>query len=109
MQPRVKRRTIRSPASTARQNGSSVHTPAAIHQTAAWPDFIRNQLQPFGTLPVYLAIGNHEVVQKTRGDYVMQFGDWLTRLGRWLREQAWARALPAEPYRKSILLSQNCA
>src|SRR5438067_6476293 len=56
-------------------------TPYTIssYQTAAWPDFIRNQLQPFATLPVYLAIGNHELVQKTRGDYVMQFGDWLTR------------------------------
>ena len=56
-------------------------TPYTIlsYQAAAWPDFIRNQMQPFGTLPVYLGIGNHELVQKTRGDYVMQFGDWLTR------------------------------
>src|SRR2546423_7475187 len=56
-------------------------TPYTIlsYQAAAWPDFIRNQLQPFATLPIYLGIGNHELVQKTRGDYVMQFGDWLTR------------------------------
>lgn len=56
-------------------------TPFTIssYQSAAWPDFIRNQLQPFATMPIYLGIGNHELVQKTRGDYVMQFGDWLTR------------------------------
>src|SRR5213592_3295771 len=29
---------------------------------AAWPDFIRNQIAPFTPLPVYLGIGNHELV-----------------------------------------------
>ena len=47
--------------------------------SAAWPDFIRNQVQPFAPMLVFLTIGNHELVQHTRGDYVMQFGDWLTR------------------------------
>jgi calcineurin-like phosphoesterase family protein len=47
--------------------------------SAAWPDFIRNQVAPFAPLPVFLGIGNHELVQKTRGDYVSQFADWLTR------------------------------
>src|SRR2546428_1414986 len=56
-------------------------TPFTIlsYQAAAWPDFIRNQLQPFAPIPIFLGIGNHEMVQHTRGDYVMQFGDWLTR------------------------------
>src|SRR5947209_3459094 len=45
---------------------------------AAWPDFIRNQVAPFSPLPVYLGIGNHELVPpKTRADYIAQFGDWL--------------------------------
>jgi hypothetical protein len=45
---------------------------------AAWPDFIRNQIGPFTPLPVYLGIGNHELVPpKTRADYVAQFADWL--------------------------------
>ena len=56
-------------------------TPFTIlsYQAAAWPDFIRYQLLPFGSMPLFLGIGNHELVQRTRGDYVMQFGDWLTR------------------------------
>ena len=44
----------------------------------AWPDFIENQLRPFGQLPVYLSIGNHEVIPpKTREQVVNQFADWL--------------------------------
>lgn len=56
-------------------------TPLTItgYEAAAWPDFIRNQLQPFAPLPVFLGIGNHETILHTRGDFVMQFGDWLTR------------------------------
>ena len=43
-----------------------------------WDDFISAQLAPFGTLPVYLGIGNHEVIApKTRPDYLAQFADWL--------------------------------
>jgi hypothetical protein len=44
----------------------------------AWPDFIQHQLVPFGDLPVYLGIGNHELVAPmTRGTYIAQFADWL--------------------------------
>lgn len=44
----------------------------------AWPDFIEHQLVPFGDLPVYLSIGNHELVPPmTRGLYIAQFADWL--------------------------------
>jgi len=44
----------------------------------AWPDFISNQLQPFGPLPVYLSLGNHELIPpKTRDQVVIQFADWL--------------------------------
>jgi hypothetical protein len=45
----------------------------------AWPDFIRNQVNPFAPVPVFLAIGNHELYNKTRADYIAQFGDWLTQ------------------------------
>jgi len=45
----------------------------------AWDDFIESQLSPFDTIPVYLAIGNHETVSpKTRAEYLIQFADWLT-------------------------------
>jgi hypothetical protein len=44
----------------------------------AWPDFIQHQLKPFGDMPVFLAIGNHEMIlPMTREKYVAQFADWL--------------------------------
>jgi hypothetical protein len=44
----------------------------------AWPDFIQHQLVPFGKLPVFLSIGNHELVAPmTRTQYIAQFADWL--------------------------------
>lgn len=44
----------------------------------AWPDFIQRQLKPFGDLPIFLEIGNHELVTpKTRDQYIAQFADWL--------------------------------
>jgi len=46
----------------------------------SWPDFLRNQIAPFAPTPVYLGIGNHELYNgKSRGDYIAQFGDWLTQ------------------------------
>lgn len=44
----------------------------------AWPDFIQNQLEPFGNMPVFLAFGNHELIPpKTREQLYQQFADWL--------------------------------
>jgi Calcineurin-like phosphoesterase len=42
-----------------------------------WNDFIQNQLLPFGQMPVFLVIGNHELHFKTERDYLAQFGNWL--------------------------------
>ncbi|HKD85958.1 MAG TPA: metallophosphoesterase [Terriglobales bacterium] len=56
------------------------HPQASItrYYTDAWPDFIQHQLVPFGDLPVFLAIGNHELVKPmTRRRYIAQFADWL--------------------------------
>ncbi|HKA37825.1 MAG TPA: metallophosphoesterase [Thermoanaerobaculia bacterium] len=48
------------------------------YQRIAWDDFIQSQVAPFGAIPVFLAIGNHELVApKSRGDYLAQFADWL--------------------------------
>jgi AcrR family transcriptional regulator len=45
---------------------------------AAWDDFLQSQIAPFGKIPVFLAIGNHELVApKSRGEYLAQFADWL--------------------------------
>jgi hypothetical protein len=32
------------------------------YESSAWKDFIDRQLKPFGDLPVYLALGNHELI-----------------------------------------------
>ncbi len=54
--------------------------PLAIvdYLSAAWPDFIDNQLTPFGSLPVFLGLGNHDTIPpKTRQELIPQFADWL--------------------------------
>jgi hypothetical protein len=54
--------------------------PPAItdYQKTAWDDFLQSQITPFGAIPVFLGIGNHELVSpKSRGDYLAQFADWL--------------------------------
>jgi hypothetical protein len=44
----------------------------------AWPDFVAHQMVPFGSLPVYLLMGNHEAVAPmTREAWLVQFADWL--------------------------------
>lgn len=48
------------------------------YQSNAWPDFIAHQLAPFGNLPVFLGIGNHELIPPmNRAEYIAQFADWL--------------------------------
>jgi hypothetical protein len=48
------------------------------YEDQAWDDFLKNQIAPFGALPVFLGIGNHETIPpKYRSDYVAQFADWL--------------------------------
>ncbi len=44
-----------------------------------WNDFIESQIKPFGSIPFFLGIGNHETVPpyKTREDFILQFADWL--------------------------------
>jgi hypothetical protein len=48
------------------------------YEQLAWDDFLQNQIAPFGRLPVFLGIGNHETAPpKTREEYIIQFADWL--------------------------------
>ena len=52
----------------------------------AWPDFIEKQIVPFGRLPVYLGIGNHETIPPmSRDAWLVQFADWIETPA--LREQ----------------------
>ncbi len=55
-------------------------TTISEYLTNAWPDFISHQLQPFGDTPVFLGLGNHELIApKSRPDYTIQFADWLDK------------------------------
>jgi hypothetical protein len=48
--------------------------------STAWPDFIAHQMAPFGNLPVFLGIGNHETIPPaTREAWLVQFADWLDK------------------------------
>ncbi len=48
------------------------------YESAAWPDFIAQQVGPFRDRKVFLAIGNHEVIApKTKDAWLAQFADWL--------------------------------
>lgn len=48
------------------------------YEEIAWDDFLQSQIAPFGALPVYLGIGNHDTVSPhTREQYIIQFADWL--------------------------------
>jgi len=47
---------------------------------SAWPDFIAHQLVPFGDTPIFLGLGNHELVPpKSRAECTNQFADWLDK------------------------------
>ena len=48
------------------------------YEETAWDDFIRNQITPFGTVQVFLGIGNHDTIPpKTREQFLIQFANWL--------------------------------
>jgi len=44
---------------------------------AAWDDFKASQIKPFGKLPFFLGIGNHELIGRTRAQFVEAFHDQL--------------------------------
>jgi hypothetical protein len=61
------------------QDYAQTHPGSAItdYQNGAWPDFINHQLKPFGQLPLFLAVGNHELIQpKSHNEIIAQFADW---------------------------------
>ncbi len=50
----------------------------AYHRRA-WSDFIENQIAPFGGMPFYVGIGNHEVIPpKDETKFTVQFSEWLS-------------------------------
>jgi len=48
------------------------------YHAIAWQDFIDSQVPPFGSLPFFIGIGNHEVYPpKTRAEFLTTFKSWL--------------------------------
>ena len=44
----------------------------------AWDDFIQNQIGAFGSMPIFIGIGNHETTApKTREEFAAKFAQWL--------------------------------
>jgi hypothetical protein len=44
----------------------------------AWDDFIQHQIGAFGSMPVFVGIGNHETTPpKTREEFAAKFAQWL--------------------------------
>lgn len=65
-------------AAAAKQSGKTVGVVSYLR--SAWPGAAENQLMPFAPLPVYLTIGNHELVPpRTRLEFIAQFADWLNQ------------------------------
>jgi len=59
-------------------NGRAGRLSHLHYRKTAWDDFIKNQITPFSPIPVFLGIGNHEMlVHKDREDFVAKFGNWL--------------------------------
>jgi hypothetical protein len=57
---------------------NTAHLNIISYLTKAWPDFIEHQLRPFGSLEVFLGIGNHETIfPQTREAYRKQFESYL--------------------------------
>jgi len=55
-------------------------TDLADYEKQAWDDFIENQIKPWGEVPFYLGIGNHETTPpKTRAEFVQHFHEYLDR------------------------------
>lgn len=55
-------------------------TDLASYEKEEWDDFIQNQIQPWGDVPYYLGIGNHEVAPpKNRAAFVENFHAYLDR------------------------------
>ncbi len=54
------------------------HATIAEYLADAWIEFQQDQIAPFGAMPFFLGIGNHEVIPpKSREEFLLTFADWL--------------------------------
>jgi hypothetical protein len=48
------------------------------YERTTWDDFVQAQIVPFGEMPFFLGIGNHEVITpKSRAEFIQRFSKWL--------------------------------
>lgn len=79
----------------SRANEGSRMTCETYHRLT-WQDFVTNQIGAFGNLPVYVGMGNHEVIQpKNEESFKREFADWLDQPT--LRQQRERDKEPAQP------------
>ena len=84
--------------SFAAQNKAEVLT-CDNYQRRAWSDFVENQIAPFGDLPFYVGIGNHEVIPpKNEEAFKRHFFDWLNLPALQKQRQMDRETLMPEPY-----------
>jgi hypothetical protein len=75
-------RKIRAPDFDFLHEGRFAGRPPSTEEYVkmAWPDFLEHQVAPFGEMPFFLGIGNHETVPpKTRVEFRSQFSALLDR------------------------------
>ena len=59
-------------------NGERRQLSILDYQRIAWDDYIQHQVAAFGSMPVFVGIGNHELYPpKDRNQFIVQFADWL--------------------------------
>ena len=69
------------PKKCAFESATNELKPTPDYLQAAWPDFIEHQVKPFeqAGIPIYLGIGNHETIDRSRDEFRLAFKQWLTR------------------------------
>lgn len=66
------------------KHDTAIKQPMQVVQylSAAWPDFIANQIGPFGAIPFYIGLGNHETIFErmfpgSRAAVLKTFNKWF--------------------------------
>jgi hypothetical protein len=68
------------------QNQAGGQLTLSEYQKKAWDDFLAQQIAPFGSLPVHLGIGNHELYfhGTTEADDELSHAEFITKFNQWL-------------------------
>lgn len=68
------------------QNQAGGQLTVGEYQKKAWDDFLAQQIAPFGSLPVHLGIGNHELYfhGTTEADEELSHAEFIKKFNQWL-------------------------